>query len=102
VVNDIEAETRRMLDFLSLPRDESCLKFHETERPIRTASANQVRQPLYKSSSGRWRAHAARLKPLLAALEVPETRVFLAAELGNVGSDAAALASSRTNVSRKS
>jgi tetratricopeptide (TPR) repeat protein len=70
VVDDLEREARRMLEFLGLPWDEAVLKFHETERPVRTASVNQVRQPLYRSSSGRWRAHAAQLKPLLAALEV--------------------------------
>jgi hypothetical protein len=39
---------------------------------VRTASSNQVRQPIYRSSAGRWRKHAAELKPLLAALSVPE------------------------------
>jgi len=72
VVDDLEREARRMLEFLGLPWDEAVLRFHETERPVRTASVNQVRQPLYRSSSGRWRAHAAQLKPLLAALEIEE------------------------------
>ena len=47
-----------------------CCKFHETERPVRTASVNQVRQPIYRTSAGRWRKHAAQLQPLLAALGV--------------------------------
>lgn len=68
VVADLEAEARRILGFLGLPWDNSCLRFHETERPVRTASVNQVRQPVYRSSAGRWRAHAAQLGPLLAAL----------------------------------
>jgi tetratricopeptide (TPR) repeat protein len=68
VVDDLEAQARRMLNFLSLPWDANVLKFHETERPVRTASSNQVRQPIYRSSAGRWRKHAAELKPLLAAL----------------------------------
>jgi tetratricopeptide (TPR) repeat protein len=70
VVEDVEAEARRMLDFLSLPWDEKVLRFHETERPVRTASVNQVREPIYRSSAGRWKAHASRLEPLLAALAV--------------------------------
>ena len=70
VVENIEAETRRMLDFLGLPWDEACLRFHETERPVRTASVNQVRQPLYRTSAGRWRKHGAHLQPLIAALNV--------------------------------
>ncbi|HEX9169040.1 MAG TPA: sulfotransferase, partial [Roseiarcus sp.] len=70
VVNDLEAQARRMLEFLSLPWDATVLRFYETERPVRTASANQVRQPIYRSSTGRWKAHAAELKPLLAALGI--------------------------------
>jgi Sulfotransferase family len=70
VVADVAAQARRMLDFLGLPWDESVLRFHETERPVRTASSNQVRQPIYRSSAGRWRKHAAELEPLLAALNV--------------------------------
>ena len=65
VVDDIEAEARRMLDFLGLPWDPAVLRFHETERPIRTASANQVREPLYRTSAGRWRKHAAELGPVI-------------------------------------
>jgi tetratricopeptide (TPR) repeat protein len=70
VVDDLEGEAQRMLDFLGLPWDERVLKFHETERPVRTASVNQVREPIYHASVGRWRKHAAQLKPLLAALGV--------------------------------
>jgi tetratricopeptide (TPR) repeat protein len=68
VVDDLEGQARRMLSFLDLPWDANVLKFHETKRPIRTASANQVREPLYRTSAGRWRKHAAELGPLLAAL----------------------------------
>ena len=70
VVDDLEAQARRMLDFLGVPWDEACLRFNEAERPVRTASVNQVRQPLYRTSIGRWRKHAAHLQPLLAALGV--------------------------------
>jgi tetratricopeptide (TPR) repeat protein len=71
VVEDIEGQTRRILDFLGLPFDEACLRFHETRRPVRTASVNQVRQPLYSTSVGRWRKHAPQLQPLLQALAGP-------------------------------
>jgi tetratricopeptide (TPR) repeat protein len=71
VVDDVEREARRMLDFLALPWDEEVLRFHETKRPVRTASVNQVRQPIYRTSTGRWRRHAAYLQPLLTALDVP-------------------------------
>jgi tetratricopeptide (TPR) repeat protein len=70
VVDDVEREARRMLNYLGLPWDETVLRFHETERPVRTASVNQVREPIYRTSAGRWRKHAAHLRPLLAALGV--------------------------------
>ncbi len=70
VVDDIEAEARRMLEFLELPWDPACLEFYRVERPVRTASVNQVRQPIYRSSSGRWRKHADALQPLLRTLEI--------------------------------
>ena len=68
VVEDVESEARRLLDFLGLPWHDAVLRFHETERPVRTASANQVREPIYRTSAGRWRRHAAQLAPLLDAL----------------------------------
>jgi hypothetical protein len=48
--------------------DDRCLAFHKTDRPVRTASATQVRQPIYTSAVGRWRAYQDRLGPLLSAL----------------------------------
>ena len=68
IIDDLEGQARRLVDFLGLPWDEGCLKFHETARPVRTASLNQVRQPIYKTSLGRWRKHASHLEPLLEAL----------------------------------
>lgn len=68
VVDDLEAEARRLISFLGLPWDEACLRFHETKRQVRTASVNQVREPIYRDSKGRWLRHAAHLRPLIAAL----------------------------------
>jgi tetratricopeptide (TPR) repeat protein len=70
VVADLESEARRMLDFLGLPWDPACREFHRTDRPVRTASVNQVRKPVYRSSAGRWRQHAQKLRPLLDALGI--------------------------------
>ena len=70
VVTDVASEARRMLGFLGLPWNDACVHFHRTERPILTASVNQVRQPVYTTSAGRWRAHAAQLQTLLTALGV--------------------------------
>jgi len=70
VVDDLEGEARRLVAFLGLPWDDACLGFHKNQRVVRTASVNQVRQPIYRTSKGRWHAHAEQLKPLLAALNI--------------------------------
>jgi hypothetical protein len=70
LIEDTEAQVRRLLDFCDLSWDARCLDFHETARPVRTASFHQVRQPLYASSVGRWRAYARHLGPLFEALEI--------------------------------
>jgi tetratricopeptide (TPR) repeat protein len=70
VVDDLEGQARRMIAFLGLAWDSACLEFHRTKRPVRTASLNQVRKPIYRASVGRWRAHAAFLGPLIKALGV--------------------------------
>jgi tetratricopeptide (TPR) repeat protein len=69
VIDDLEEETRRILAHCGLDWDPRCLEFHRTERPVRTASANQVRQPIYQSAIGRWRAYEPYLGPLLAELK---------------------------------
>jgi len=68
LVSDPEAETRRLIEFLGLEWDPACLDFHRTERPVLTASAWQVRQPLYTRSVERWRRYARHLRPLLNVL----------------------------------
>jgi len=69
LVADVEGETRRLLEFCGLPWEEGCLRFHENKRAATTASATQVRQPLYDSSVGKWRKVAARLEPVRAILQ---------------------------------
>jgi tetratricopeptide (TPR) repeat protein len=68
IVVDLERQARRILDHCGLAWDDACLDFHRVQRPVKTASAAQVRRPLYQSSVGRWRVHAERLGPLLDAL----------------------------------
>ena len=68
VVADIEAEARRIVEFLGLPWDPRCLDFHRNARAITTASRAQVRQPIYASSIGRWRQYERHLAPLIDAL----------------------------------
>ncbi len=65
---DPEAQVRAMLDYLGLPFDSACLRFHENRRPVRTASAQQVRAPLTDAGVDRWRAYAPWLKPLRETL----------------------------------
>ncbi|MCA9297668.1 MAG: sulfotransferase, partial [Phycisphaerales bacterium] len=68
LVGDQDGETRRLLEFLGLPWDDACLRFHETDRATVTASNHQVAQPMYDSSVGRWKAYEAHLGPLFEAL----------------------------------
>ena len=65
---DTETISRRLVAFCGLEWDERCLKFHETERVVRTASVLQVRQPIYQSAIGRWKRYEAILGPLLEVL----------------------------------
>jgi hypothetical protein len=69
VVGDLKTQARRIVDHCGLPWDDACLEFHRAERSVRTASAAQVRQPIYRGSIGRWRPHEERLAPLLRELE---------------------------------
>jgi len=69
LVTDVEAQVRRILEYCNLPFEENCIRFHETERPVRTASSEQVRQPVYTRSIHFWRRHAAHLDELRDVLE---------------------------------
>ncbi len=68
VVDNLEEQARRLIDFCGLPWDDRCLSFHKTKRPVTTASCVQVRRPLYRSSLERWRRYEAHLGPLLFEL----------------------------------
>ena len=69
LVTEPERHIRRITDFCGLPWDEACLNFYSAEREVRTASANQVRRPIYASSIGRWKLYGKHLAPLYAELE---------------------------------
>ena len=68
LTGDFETEARKVIDFIGLPWDDACLKFHEAGRTVRTFSRQQVRSPVYKSSVERWRRYENELAPLLSAL----------------------------------
>ncbi len=72
VVDDLEGQARRMIDYCGLPWDDRCLSFHKTVRPVKTASAVQVRKPLFRSSLQRWRKFEAGLGSPDGGLNRPE------------------------------
>ncbi len=68
VVDDLAGSVRRILDFCELPFEAACLEFHRTERSIRTASSEQVRQPIFREGLDQWRNYEPWLGPLKDAL----------------------------------
>jgi tetratricopeptide (TPR) repeat protein len=74
VVNDLEGSVRRLLDFCELEFEPACVEFHKTERSIRTASSEQVRQPIYREGLEQWRHYEPWLGSLRDALGDAVTR----------------------------
>ncbi|MCK4873976.1 MAG: sulfotransferase [Phycisphaerales bacterium] len=68
VVADLDGAARQLIDFAGLAWDDACLRFHETQRVVRTLSYDQVRQPIYTKSVGRYRNYEAHLQPLIEAI----------------------------------
>ena len=68
MVDHTEREVRRLLDYCRLPFEEGCLNFHQTERAVRTASSEQVRQPIFREGTEGWKAFSAFIDPLRATL----------------------------------
>ena len=68
VVADTESQVHRLLEYCGLPFEEGCLRFYETERAVRTASSEQVRQPIYAGAVQQWRNYLPHLDPLIEAL----------------------------------
>lgn len=68
LVAEPEDQIRRLLDHCGMPWDPACLRFHADRSPVHTASASQVRRPIYKSSIARWRRYERHLEPLLEIL----------------------------------
>ena len=81
MVDSTEREVRALLEYCGVPFEPACLEFHKTERAVRTASSEQVRQPIFREGTEGWKAFAAHLGPLRDALgnvlesypKVPET-----------------------------
>lgn len=68
MVIDLESQARRIIDFVGLEWEDSCLEFHQSKRTVHTASLWQVRQPIYTSSLAKWKPYAKHLRPLIEAL----------------------------------
>jgi tetratricopeptide (TPR) repeat protein len=68
MIDDTEVEVRRLLQYCGLPFEQGCLRFYENERAVRTASSEQVRQPIYKEAVDHWRHFEPWLGPLKEAL----------------------------------
>jgi hypothetical protein len=77
IVRDQATASRRLIEFTGLPWEDEVLRFHKSPAPSATASAVQVRRPVYSSSVGKWQRHAERLEPLHARLagEIPEAEL---------------------------
>jgi hypothetical protein len=68
IVEDLDANVRRLLDFCGLKFESACLDFHKTERSVRTASSEQVRQPIFREGLDQWKNFEPWLGPLKTAL----------------------------------
>ncbi len=68
VVTDLEGQVRRLLDHCGLPFEDACVRFHENDRAVRTASSEQVRQPIFRGGMDQWENFAPWLDPLRAVL----------------------------------
>ena len=68
VVEDLEGQVRRILEHCGLAWHDDCLRFYETDRAVKTASSEQVRQPIYKGALHRWRHYETELEPLIEIL----------------------------------
>jgi tetratricopeptide (TPR) repeat protein len=68
MIADPDTESRRLIDYLGLPWDDACLRFHQSDRTVVTPSRWQVRQPVYKTSVKRWKHYEHKIQPLIEAL----------------------------------
>jgi hypothetical protein len=71
---DLESNVRRILDFCSLPFESACIDFHKTQRSVRTASSEQVRQPINRDGVDQWKNFEPWLGPVKDALGDALTR----------------------------
>ncbi|WP_020399681.1 tetratricopeptide repeat-containing sulfotransferase family protein [Kordiimonas gwangyangensis] len=87
LVEDFEAEVRRLLDYCGLPFEPGCLEFYKNDRAVKTASSEQVRQPVFKDAVDHWRNFLPHLDPLMHALGPEVLARYPADGSGGGGSD---------------
>ena len=75
LIEDMETQSRRLLEYCGIAWDDACLKFYETKRVVKTASYQQVRKPIYKSSVNRSDNYKAFIEPLIEAMKRPYSPV---------------------------
>ena len=68
-VASFETQVRRIVEFCELPWEDACLRFYETDRPVRTASSEQVRQPIYSDSLNFWKRYEDKLGELIEVIQ---------------------------------
>ena len=68
IIDDLEGQVKRIIDYLELPFEEECISFYNTKRSVRTASSEQVRKPINKDGLERWKPYSKKLKPLVDCL----------------------------------
>jgi hypothetical protein len=69
VVSDLDTQVHRLLGHCGLAFEDACLRFHEQDRAVRTASSEQVRQPIYRDAVALWKHYEAHLEPVRRVLE---------------------------------
>jgi len=74
VIDNLEFQVRRILKFCNLPFEAACIEFYKTERSVRTASSEQVRQPINRDGVGQWKNFEPWLEPLKDSLGDALTR----------------------------
>ncbi|MDA8542625.1 sulfotransferase [Rhodobacteraceae bacterium] len=81
-VHNLESQAKKLIDYLDLPWNEKCLEFYNVDRAVKTASLAQVRKPIYKSSTNRWKKYEKYLTPLLE--EMPDIIEAYEAEIKHI------------------
>ena len=82
LLDDLEGEVRRILEYCELEFEQGCIDFHKTERAVKTPSSEQVRQPITRSGTKVWTRYEAHLEPLKAELGDAILAEFGLAEFG--------------------